>query len=401
MKKTWFNIALLNLFIAGTMGATLRFAFVREIPWLNFMNFLHGHSHIAMLGWAYLGLYALFIHYFLPDEKKQSPFYERLFWATEVSVLGMLVAFPIQGYGAASITFSTLHILLSYAFARRFLKDLPDADALSRQFVRAALWFMVLSTVSLWAMGPIMKAGLKGSALYFNAVQFFLHFQLNGWFVFGVLGLFFKVLEDQKIPVSRRAGRRFFNLLVLSGFLTFALAVTWSTPLPILFFINSAGVTIQFVALLYFMGIVREIWPELRRRIPTWVALLFQIAIGAFVLKILIQTAVVVPYIGKVGYTIRNFVIGFLHLILLGMITGFLLGLGAYVRKIQTENPFIRAGLRLFFIGFVASELLLFGQGVLFWAAMGFIPAYYELLFGVSALMPLGFAAILWGQWRR
>ncbi|MCB0637482.1 MAG: hypothetical protein KDC54_12725, partial [Lewinella sp.] len=58
-------------------------------------------------------------------------------------------------------------------------------------------------------------------------------------------------------------------------------------------------------------------------------------------------------------------------------------------------------GLGLLFTGFLLSEGWLFLQGTFFWGAWGFLPAYYEVLFAVSALMPAGIALLLLGQSRK
>ncbi len=122
MPSFWFRIALGNFFIAALLGLTLRFAFIQEIPFFKFKNILHAHSHVAMLGWLYLGLYGLVVCYFVPNEQAAPKFYTRLFWLTQISVLGMLFSFPFQGYGPVSIAFSTLHIFCAYAFARNDLE---------------------------------------------------------------------------------------------------------------------------------------------------------------------------------------------------------------------------------------------------------------------------------------
>ena len=120
MIKNWFSIALINFFVAACLGALMRFAFVEEVPWMKFQNVLHAHSHVAMLGWVYLGLYALIVKTFLPDEKQKAPFYSWLFWLTQGAVIGMLVTFPRQGYAFGSILFSSLHVIFSYLFFFRF-----------------------------------------------------------------------------------------------------------------------------------------------------------------------------------------------------------------------------------------------------------------------------------------
>ena len=69
MPKKWIVIALLNMLIAVSIGALLRFAYVEEISWLAFKNFLHAHSHAAMLGWVYLALFTFLISTFLPKNR--------------------------------------------------------------------------------------------------------------------------------------------------------------------------------------------------------------------------------------------------------------------------------------------------------------------------------------------
>lgn len=87
---------------------------------VNFKYFLHAHSHTAFLGWIFNAFYAVFIVAFVPAQKQTSFSYRLLFWLLQVAVLGMLFSFPVQGYAAVSITFSTLHIFLSYWFALSF-----------------------------------------------------------------------------------------------------------------------------------------------------------------------------------------------------------------------------------------------------------------------------------------
>jgi len=397
MQKTWFRVALLNLFIAASLGALMRYAFVEEVTWITFRNVMHAHSHVAMLGWIYMGLYTFLIYTFLPVEKRNAPFYHRLFWWTQLSVIGMLIAFPIQGYAGWSIAFSILHILFSYIFVYRFWKDMgkqTEQIIYSRLFVKTALLFMILSTLALWGMGPIMAKGLKGSALYHAAIQFYLHFQFNGWFIFGLLALLFKMLEDAQITLPKQT-TSFFWLLTSSCLLTYVLAVTWSNPLAILFYINSGGVLLQFGALIFFLRIIQSLWTEIKSLSVRWVNILLGVAFLSFILKILIQTAVVLPYIATIGYTIRNYVVGFLHLLLLGLVTSFLVGLGTKYGFLNSNSWKAKIGVFLFLIGVTLTEILLFLQGTMLWAALGFMPFYYEGLFYTSLLLPIGIFFIL------
>jgi hypothetical protein len=219
------------------------------------------------------------------------------------------------------------------------------------------------------------------------AVQFFLHFQFNGWFIFTVLALFFRTLEEQEVDIPRKISNIFFLLLVISCILTYALAVAWSNPLPVIFIINGTGVIVQFMALVSLCMLLYGLRKEIHRTFNSIERIFIYAALGCFVLKILIQTAIVIPHIAQMGYTIRNFVIGFMHLILLGVVT---MGIFGFAFRQGILKYAARHGAMLVMLGFLVMELLLFVQGIMLWAAQGFMPYYYEAIFGASLLIHLG-----------
>ncbi len=401
MKVIWVRTALLFLFLAACIGALLRWAFVAEVEGMEFRYFLHAHSHLAMLGWVFLMLYAFLIHSFLNENQQNRKIYKVLFSLIVVSCIGMLISFPIQGYAFWSISFSTLHILVSYVFVWSFWKDLRNQhlkQSASVRFVKTALVFMIISTLALWAMAPMMVSELKGSALYYATVQFYLHFQFNGWFIFAVLGLFFKILENHQIELPKKLMNGFYLLLVVSCFPTFALAVAWSNPLPFVFWINNIGVIIQLLALICFVLLIKKILPDLNSIFTGKVRLFFVIAFICFIAKILMQSAVIIPSMAMVAYTIRNFVIGFIHLVLLGVISHFIFGYSKITGLMKMESKLSQIGIAIFIGSFLLTEITLFFQGLLLWTAYGFVPFYYEGLFVFSALLPLGVLLILFGE---
>lgn len=93
------------------MGAFLRLMMLLPVAGLDYNHFLHGHSHLAYLGWIFNAIFVALLYAYLPGHLKK---YRLLFWLLQVAVIGMLISFPIQGYAAVSISFSTLHIFLSY-----------------------------------------------------------------------------------------------------------------------------------------------------------------------------------------------------------------------------------------------------------------------------------------------
>ncbi|HEY1031003.1 MAG TPA: hypothetical protein VGD89_04475, partial [Flavipsychrobacter sp.] len=65
-KKAWLKIALANLVIVAILGFLLRSKIVFTIPFLDFKNTLHAHSHYAFGGWVTLALMVLMVYEILP-----------------------------------------------------------------------------------------------------------------------------------------------------------------------------------------------------------------------------------------------------------------------------------------------------------------------------------------------
>jgi hypothetical protein len=399
MSAWIFRVALLCFFVAALMGLLLRWAFVGELPWLHYRYWVHAHSHVAMLGWLYLGLYALLLRVLVPAELRRKPAYRINALFTMLAVAGMAIAFPLQGYGPWAIACSTAHGLLSYHWVWRLWKDLR-ATGLERTFVRGSLFFLILSTLTLWTMPFILVQGLQGKAIYYMAVQWYLHFQFNGWFLFACLALFFRWVRESGAVWPERNGQWFFGLLAVSCLLTYALAIAWSNPSPGVFLLNSAGVLIQLVALVFLIIGIHHVRPALEAIADRWTRILLGVSAASFAIKIAIQTVVVVPYIATISFTIRNYVLGFIHLILLGAVSFFLFAQARHLGILRLSRRATRWGMISLLAGFMGTEIWLFLQGTLFWGAKGFLPAYYEVLFSLSVLLPLGVALLLVDQFR-
>ncbi|MBK8391682.1 MAG: hypothetical protein IPL23_21420 [Saprospiraceae bacterium] len=211
-------------------------------------NVLHAHSHIAMLGWGFTALAGVLVFTFIPTFNK-GKIYQNILNANLIAGIGMLFSFLSQGYGAISIGFCTAHIFIVYIFSWYFLKDLKKVpQTMGTKLAKWAIYLMVISTIGLWSIGPISIFLGKQHPLYFASIQFFLHMQFNGWFNFGILALLFKLSEKNGHVVHLPKGT--LTLIWLSLIFTYSLSITWSTPMDILFYLNSTGVILQIVAFL-------------------------------------------------------------------------------------------------------------------------------------------------------
>ncbi|MDO6390994.1 hypothetical protein Q4E40_12705 [Pontibacter sp. BT731] len=269
--------------------------------------------------------------------------------------------------------------------------------ATSLKYIGAALLFMVVSSIGPWAMGPIMAKGTVGGELYYSAIYFYLHFQYNGWFTFAVLGLLFWFLERNQIDFNRHWAMRAFWLLALACLLAYALSVLWTKPADWVYAIGYVSVAMQLAGLLYLAKVVRQVWAETVLLLKPWVRALVGMALFFFVLKLALQTASAFPYVADLAYKLRYFIIGYLHLSLLGFVSLFMLGF-LLQQGLYRLGRYGGVGLALFLAGFFATELMLFGQGTLLWLGLTALPSFNWLMFWASVPMPLGLGLFFLGQ---
>lgn len=390
-QKSWILCCFLNFLIASFMGLIMRFSYLFPLN-INYFYLLHAHSHVAMLGWAYLMVYVLIVHFFIPKNKREKLIYNRLFWCTEIAVIGMMVSFPFQGYALFSIIFSTMHILSSYVFCWLVWRDAFPFKTCNKVLLLTAILFMVFSTFGVWCLGPAISTVGKQSAFYQIAIQFFLHFQFNGWFLIAVLALFIKQF---KYKIETNKFLIFLILLVAGTILTFAFPLSWYFDDMALNCTNAIGVLFQLVSFIYGYKMLKPQINKFRKNLDQMTKTVYSLAIFSLFLKIAIQSMVLVFDMAEVSHQIRNFVIGFIHLTSLGIITGFLFGILLQNKMISDQSNLFGLGIRSFIFGYSASEILLFLQGLFFYFDKGKLPGYFESIFGMSFLIVLGLFLIV------
>ncbi len=391
-QKSWIICCFFNFLIACTFGLVMRLLYLFPVDFINYSFLLHAHSHVAMLGWVYLIVYVLIVRFFIPKEKSQKPIYNRLFWLTEFSVIGMMIAFPIQGYALFSIIFSTMHILLSYVFCRLVWKDSLNDKSPSQKFLLVSVLFMILSTFGVWCLGPAVSTLGKQSAFYQIAIQFFLHFQFNGWFLWAILALFLKQFLQK---IEEKQFKRFYFLLITSTLLTVTFPIRWFIENDILNVINAFGVILQLMAFISFYRMLKPQINSFTSSLDKITKLVYCLAVFSLGLKIGIQLLTIFPNIAEVSHQIRNFVIGFIHLTTLGIITGFLFGILLQNKILSADSSILKIGVKCFIGGYILTEILLFVQGWFLFLEKGIIPFYYQNILIFSIFLVLGLVLIM------
>lgn len=368
----------------------MRYKIAYALPWLPQKNVLNAHSHFAFAGWLSQVLMTLMVRYL--NRQQGGPRmqkYRWLLWANLITAWGMLLTFPWEGYGTISIIFSTSSIFASYAFAAVYWRDLnrlPERRITHAWFKAALLWNAV-SSVGAFTLAYMMANGIRHEHWYLEAIYFFLHFQYNGWFFFACGGLLYAANQTQDRP-SRTA----FYLLALACAPAYLLSILWAHLPPGTYALAALG------ALLQLLGWAIIMWQIRKRRIkklqdmrPT-VRVLMIFAALAGSIKFLLQAGSVHPFLAKLAFGFRPIVIGYLHLVLLGLLTIFVI---AYLKHTGLIPPggWRKRGLIILVTGIVLQEVLLLGQGLL---AMAYhsIPYINEGLF-LSAMTMLAGISLL------
>ncbi|MCC9041504.1 hypothetical protein LNQ81_02080 [Myroides sp. M-43] len=391
MKPIYYIILLVNFLVAALFGLLLRSMFVYPIEGVTFLYILHTHSHIALLGWLYLLAYVLFVQKFALDTPKEQRFYTRLFWITQLAVLGMAVTFPIMGYAAASITFSTLHIICSYIFVVHLWKYNTVLGTQQGTLLKTALFFMVLSTLGVWCLGPAVGMLGKTSAFYQICIQLFLHFQFDGWFMTAFITLLFTTVFK---GYSLSKFKPFYYTWILSVVLTYALPLSWYVELPVLHYLSVIGVFLQLYAVGY---LVKPVFSAIKTRTNkqgVFVWLLIILAALCFIMRITMQLAVVSEVLATQLQALRSWIVGFIHLNMLGILSGFGLWLMIQEYKLSV-NTWTKVAIILLLSGFILTEAILFIQGLQGFIGEIWIENTPLLLFYASILLPVSIACFL------
>ena len=129
------------------------------------------------------------------------------------------------------------------------------------------------------------------------------------------------------------------------------------------------------------------------RKLPRTLFLLSGVALS---IKLLLQAGSVIPSLSTLAFGFRPIVIGYLHLIFLGIITLFLLAYCTNFRLININSKSL-TGIIIFSAGIFLNEILLMIQGVSDLSYHG-VPFIDQLLLLAAVFLFSGIATINYGQ---
>src|SRR5690554_1632269 len=358
----WLKFSVVNLFLVALIGTFLRLKVLTEFP-LQQKHFLHSHSHFAFAGWVSHTLMVLMVYY-LKNKYETLPLtrYIKLIIANLVCSYGMLIFFIYQGYAAVSITFSTLSILVSYVFAYYFYKDSKHliSEAALKWF-QGGLFFYVLSSLGTFFLAYSMTAPKINFDVYFSSIYFYLHFQYNGWFLFACIGLFISLFKIGT-PLLKKFNQMYY-LLFFATLVTYGLSILWLDISEIIYWIIAFFGLLQLLVWMQTQKLLVTNFKNEIKKQPKYLQFILMIVAGCLLLKFILQFLLVFPSLATTAFGLRPVVIAFLHLVLLGIISLFLLYF-IFVRQLLPAGKNTRFALLFFVFAVFFNELILTLQGL-------------------------------------
>ena len=373
LKQKLVRLGFLNLCIVALLGLTLR-SYTFTSPPFEYGKLLHGHSHFAFGGWLMPMMLWMILQYF-PSLAERIRFFHwrNIAFTLIVSAWGMLLSFPVQGYGLISIFFSTLSVAAGFYLAIVLFPHLKKNGSISVLFLKWGLIYFCLSSVGAFATGPIMILGGQGGWLYYDSVYFYLHFQSNGWLVFVVMAVLYRLMEINNL----KPGRKSFYLFNLTVVPAFFLSTLWHHPHGVFYWIGGLASLMQLAGLL----ILLKDYILLKEK-ESFVKWILGLVMVALVVKCFLQLLSANPLVADLAYQHRNLIIAYLHLVLLGLVSLFVMAM--VVKAFRVDQLFKRS-LVMFFGGFVITEIILVANGLEI-----LVSDTGALLFGASILLVAG-----------
>lgn len=385
----WIRISIFNVLLVAALGVIMRYKIAFSLPFINQKYLLGAHSHFAFAGWI-TQILMTFIAFYISKHNNSFSLkkYNYLLLANLLTAYGMLCSFPFEGYGIISIIFSTLSIFVSYAFAIVVWKDLNriTVKTIAHYWLKAALIFNAFSSIGPYALAYMMASKNLHENPYLASIYFFLHFQYNGWFFFACMGLFTDKINMAILSLKKQ--RTIFYLFLFACIPAFFLSALW-LPIPVwLYVIIIIAAFAQVIAWSIFL---RKVVPNLSiifGQIQPAVKYLFCLSAIAASVKLVLQLGSTIPSLSTWAFGFRPIVIGYLHLVFLGIFSIFILAF-ALQNQYLLYTKKAAAGIWIFIAGIFLNEAFLMAQGV---GAINYdvVPYVNELLLGAALVMFIG-----------
>lgn len=323
--RKWYILSLSGLLLVALLGAIMRYKIEFELPLINQKNLQHAHSHFAFSGWVSQAIMVFMVFILNKYQQITSKKYDTLFVINFALALLMLISFAWSGYSVVSIICSTLSIIVSFAFSITFWNDTATNKVGKTVFFswfRNGLIFNVISSFGTFILAYMMATNQVHQQTYLASIYWYLHFQYNGWFFFGIVGVFLSFFSFNQVHIKQLKIIKY--LFVFSCYIGYLLSVLWWKLPASLFILSILASLVQVFAWLFFVKIIWSNYAQFQHQ-PRPLKLIMLILFFAVSVKIGLQAASNIPALSELAFGLRSVVIAYLHLVLLAITSVFLL----------------------------------------------------------------------------
>lgn len=170
----------------------------------------------------------------------------------------------------------------------------------------------------------MMVTKMNDQNWYLASIYFYLHFQYNGWFFFAGMGLLSEKLE--LIITARKKLYYAFLLFCFACIPAYFLSVLWMPFSESIYFVLIASVIAQLTGWIIILKVLIQNISLISRNFSKYGKILLSLSAIAFTIKLLLQSGSIHPALSQLSYGFRPIIIGYLHLVLLGVTSIFILG---------------------------------------------------------------------------
>ncbi|MFT5886801.1 MAG: hypothetical protein ACI9IP_003272 [Arcticibacterium sp.] len=357
--RKYIQISLFYLLIVAIIGTVLRSVAFFNIPF-EYANLVHAHSHVAFQGWVYTAIFLIITSLYISPEKVENGRYLLQFKLTVLILIGVLVSFTLYGYGLYSIISSTLFQILNYWFIYRFFKDVKTSSPrqLDLLLVKTGLGLGLLSSFFPYFIGFVSAKGYAGSELYKSLVYSFMHLQYNGWFLFIIIGLFYKLLDLNQITYTYSLALKFYKYYIAAVIPAISLSLLGMSFSNFLIIPAYLAVAFSAMGLLFFMKSFSMKDLAKKTKQNPWFPYFILLFIVGFILKVCLQTLSIIPGLNAYAFFNKLIFLAYLHLSLIGVISFLLIAVIIHLKWIPI-NSISKVGFTLLILGFLVTELVL------------------------------------------
>ena len=245
--------------------------------------------------------------------------------------------------------------------------------------------FNVISSFGAFSLAYMMATKNLHQNWYLAAVYFFLHFQYNGWFFFSCIGLLADKFKSSGLNMVLM--KKVFLLFAAACVPAYFLSALWlPIPIPVYIIVILSAIAQVVGGYILFNQVNKQKrLIKLNNATGNW---LMWLSGAALAIKLMLQLGSTIPSLSDLAFGFRPIVIGYLHLVLLAVITLFILGFIISQGYLQL-NKYVLWGTYIFTAGIILNEMFLMIQGVSALSYEG-VPYINELLLAAGIVMFLG-----------